>query len=95
MEMDEINEDFPDTGVAMVIGANDIVNPSAEDDPTSPIAGMPVLQVWQAQTTIVMKRSMASGYAGVDNPLFYKENNRMLFGDAKKMLEEVLAALRA
>jgi NAD(P) transhydrogenase subunit beta len=95
MEMDEINEDFPDTGVAMVIGANDIVNPSAEDDPTSPIAGMPVLQVWKAQTTIVMKRSMASGYAGVDNPLFYKENNRMLFGDAKKMLEEVLAALRA
>jgi len=95
MEMDEINEDFPETGVAMVIGANDIVNPSAEDDPTSPIAGMPVLQVWKAQTTIVMKRSMASGYAGVDNPLFYKENNRMLFGDAKKMLEEVLAALRA
>jgi NAD(P) transhydrogenase subunit beta len=95
MEMDEINEDFPDTSVAMVIGANDIVNPSAEDDPTSPIAGMPVLEVWKAQTTIVMKRSMASGYAGVDNPLFYKENNRMLFGDAKKMLEEVLAALRA
>jgi hypothetical protein len=95
MEMDEINEDFPDTSVAMVIGANDIVNPSAQDDPTSPIAGMPVLEVWKAQTTIVMKRSMASGYAGVDNPLFYKENNRMLFGDAKKMLEEVLAALRA
>jgi NAD(P) transhydrogenase subunit beta len=95
MEMDEINEDFPDTSVAMVIGANDIVNPSAEDDPTSPIAGMPVLEVWKAQTTIVMKRSMASGYAGVDNPLFYKENNRMLFGDAKKMLEDVLAALRA
>jgi H+-translocating NAD(P) transhydrogenase subunit beta len=95
MEMDEINEDFPDTSVAMVIGANDIVNPSAEDDPTSPIAGMPVLEVWKAQTTIVMKRSMASGYAGVDNPLFYKENNRMLFGDAKKMLEDVLGALRA
>ena len=95
MEMDEINEDFPQTSVAMVIGANDIVNPSAEDDPTSPIAGMPVLEVWKAQTTIVMKRSMASGYAGVDNPLFYKENNRMLFGDAKKMLEDVLAALRA
>jgi H+-translocating NAD(P) transhydrogenase subunit beta len=94
MEMDEINEDFPDTSVAMVIGANDIVNPSAEDDPTSPIAGMPVLEVWKAQTTIVMKRSMASGYAGVDNPLFYKENNRMLFGDAKKMLEDVLTALR-
>jgi NAD(P) transhydrogenase subunit beta len=95
MEMDEINDDFPNTSVAMVIGANDIVNPSAQDDPGSPIAGMPVLEVWKAQTTIVMKRSMASGYAGVDNPLFYKENNRMLFGDAKKMLDEVLAALRA
>jgi NAD(P) transhydrogenase subunit beta len=94
LEMDEINADFPATDVAMVIGANDIVNPAAEDDPNSPIAGMPVLQVWKAKTSIVMKRSMASGYAGVDNPLFYKENNRMLFGDAKKMLEEVLAALR-
>jgi NAD(P) transhydrogenase subunit beta len=94
MEMDEINEDFPDTDVAMVIGANDIVNPSAQDDPTSPIAGMPVLEVWKAHTSIVMKRSMASGYAGVDNPLFYKENNRMLFGDAKKMLDEVLGALK-
>ena len=95
LEMDEINEDFPDTAVTMVIGANDIVNPSAQDDPSSPIAGMPVLEVWKSQTTIVMKRSMASGYAGVDNPLFYKENNRMLFGDAKKMLDEVLAALKA
>jgi NAD(P) transhydrogenase subunit beta len=94
LEMDEINEDFPDTDVAMVIGANDIVNPSAQDDPGSPIAGMPVLEVWKARTTIVMKRSMASGYAGVDNPLFYKENNRMLFGDAKKMLDEVLVALK-
>ena len=94
MEMDEINEDFPDTDVAIVIGANDIVNPAAQDDPDSPIAGMPVLEVWQAKTSIVMKRSMASGYAGVDNPLFYKENNRMLFGDAKKMLDEVLGALR-
>jgi NAD(P) transhydrogenase subunit beta len=94
MEMDEINEDFPKTDVTMVIGANDIVNPAAQDDPTSPIAGMPVLEVWKAKTSIVMKRSMASGYAGVDNPLFYKENNRMLFGDAKKMLDEVLAALR-
>ena len=95
LEMDELNEDFPDTDVAMVIGANDIVNPAAQDDPTSPIAGMPVLEVWKAKTSIVMKRSMASGYAGVDNPLFYKENNRMLFGDAKKMLDEVLAALKA
>ncbi len=94
MEMDEINDDFPDTDVAIVIGANDIVNPAAQDDPDSPIAGMPVLEVWQAKTSIVMKRSMASGYAGVDNPLFYKENNRMLFGDAKKMLDEVLGALR-
>jgi NAD(P) transhydrogenase subunit beta len=94
MEMDEINQDFPDTDVTMVIGANDIVNPAAQDDPGSPIAGMPVLEVWKARTSIVMKRSMASGYAGVDNPLFYKDNNRMLFGDAKKMLDEVLAALR-
>jgi NAD(P) transhydrogenase subunit beta len=95
MEMDEVNADFPDTDVAMVIGANDIVNPAAQEDPTSPIAGMPVLEVWRAKTSIMMKRSMATGYAGVDNPLFYKENNRMLFGDAKKMLEEVLTALKA
>ncbi|MCC7122100.1 MAG: Re/Si-specific NAD(P)(+) transhydrogenase subunit beta [Gammaproteobacteria bacterium] len=94
-EMDEINDEFAATDLAMVIGANDIVNPAAQDDPNSPIAGMPVLEVWKAKTSIVMKRSMASGYAGVDNPLFYKENNRMLFGDAKKMLDEVLTALRA
>jgi NAD(P) transhydrogenase subunit beta len=94
-EMDELNEDFPKTDVSMIIGANDIVNPAAQDDPTCPIAGMPVLEVWKAKTSIVMKRSMASGYAGVDNPLFYKDNNRMLFGDAKKMLDEVLMALKA
>ncbi|MFM7272870.1 MAG: NAD(P)(+) transhydrogenase (Re/Si-specific) subunit beta, partial [Gammaproteobacteria bacterium] len=93
LEMDEINEDFPETDVAMVIGANDIVNPSAEEDPTSPLAGMPVLEVWKAKTSIMMKRSMASGYAGVDNPLMFRENNRMLFGDARKTLDEVHAAL--
>jgi NAD(P) transhydrogenase subunit beta len=95
LEMDEINDDFPDTDVAMVIGANDIVNPAAQDDPASPIAGMPVLEVWKARQSIVMKRSMATGYAGVDNPLFYKDNNRMLFGDAKQMLDEVLATLKS
>ena len=94
MEMDEINEDFPSTDVVLVIGANDIVNPSAQDEPNSPIAGMPVLEVWKAQTAIVMKRSMASGYAGVDNPLFFKDNTRMLFGDAKQSLDGVLKALK-
>ena len=94
-EMDELIEDLPNADVSMIIGANDIVNPAALEDPSSPIAGMPVLEVWKAKTSIVMKRSMATGYAGVDNPLFYKDNNRMLFGDAKKMLDEVLAALKA
>ena len=95
LEMDEIQDEFPQTDVVLVIGANDTVNPAAEDDPGSPIAGMPVLEVWKSKTVIVMKRSMASGYAGVENPLFFKENTRMLFGDAKKMLDEVLVALRA
>ncbi|MEE9239610.1 MAG: Re/Si-specific NAD(P)(+) transhydrogenase subunit beta [bacterium] len=88
-EMDEINGDFPNIDVAMVIGANDIVNPSALTDPESPIAGMPVLEVWKAKTTIVLKRSMATGYAGVQNPLFFKENTRMLFGDARSSLDTV------
>ena len=92
-EMDEINDDFPDVDVSVVIGANDIVNPSAQEEPNSPIAGMPVLECWKGKTTIVLKRSMASGYAGVDNPLFYKENTRMLFGDAKDSLEAVLKYL--
>ena len=94
-EMDEINEEFPEIDVSIVIGANDIVNPSAQEEPNSPIAGMPVLEVWKGKTTIVMKRSMATGYAGVDNPLFYKENTRMFFGDAKTKLEEVLKSISA
>jgi len=93
LEMDEINEDFPETDVVLVIGANDIVNPAAQEVPESPIAGMPVLEVWKAKTTVVLKRSMATGYAGVDNPLFYKENTRMLFGDAKSSITDVLAGL--
>lgn len=93
LEMDELNDDFPDTDVSLVIGANDIVNPAAQTDPNSPIAGMPVLEVWKAKSCIVLKRSMASGYAGVDNPLFYKENTDMLFGDAKDSMTEVLQHL--
>jgi H+-translocating NAD(P) transhydrogenase subunit beta len=95
LEMDEINQDFPTTDVVMVIGANDIVNPAAEDDPGSPIAGMPVLQVWKSKLVIVNKRSRAAGYAGIDNPLFYKPVTRMLFGDAKDAVEKVVAALKA
>ena len=92
-EMDEINDDFPNIDVSIVIGANDIVNPSALTDPNSPIAGMPVLECWKGKTTIVLKRSMATGYAGVQNPLFFKENTRMLFGDAKGTCEKIAAAL--
>jgi len=92
-EMDEVNDDFPKIDVSIVIGANDIVNPSAQEEPDSPIAGMPVLEVWKGTTTIVLKRSMATGYAGVQNPLFFKENTRMLFGDAKESLDAVLKAL--
>src|SRR5690349_2910354 len=93
MEMDEINDDFEDTDVVLVIGANDTVNPAAAEDPGSPIAGMPVLQVWEANDVIVFKRSMASGYAGVANPLFYRDNSKMLFGDARDRVEDIVKAL--
>src|SRR6185312_4673456 len=93
-EMDEINEDFPNTDVVMVIGANDIVNPSAEEDSSSPIYGMPVLQVWKAARVVMLKRSMAAGYAGVDNPLVYNDNTLMLFGDAKQSVTKLLTAVR-
>jgi NAD(P) transhydrogenase subunit beta len=93
LEMDEVNDDFGDTSVVLVIGANDTVNPAAAEDPTSPIAGMPVLRVWEADNVIVFKRSMSSGYAGVANPLFYRENASMLFGDAKDRVEDILKAL--
>jgi len=93
LELDEINPDFPTTDVVLVIGANDTVNPAAEDDPGSPIAGMPVLEVWKAHDVIVFKRSMAVGYAGVQNPLFYRDNTAMLFGDAKARVENILQAL--
>ncbi|NKB37174.1 MAG: Re/Si-specific NAD(P)(+) transhydrogenase subunit beta [Gammaproteobacteria bacterium] len=94
-EMDEINDDFPKIDVSIIIGANDIVNPSAQEDPNSPIAGMPVLECWKGKTTIVLKRSMATGYAGVQNPLFFKENTRMYFGDAKDSLDAVLKLLNS
>ena len=94
-ELDEINDDFGDTDVVVVIGANDIVNPSAEDDRASPIYGMPVLQAWKAARVVMLKRSMATGYAGVENPLCFRENTVMLFGDAKQTVLKVLAALQA
>ncbi len=95
LEMDEINEDMPDTDVVMVIGANDVVNPGAQDDPSSPIYGMPVIEAWKAERVIVMKRSMSAGYAGVENPLFYKPNTDMLYGDAKDSVEKILTYLKA
>jgi NAD(P) transhydrogenase subunit beta len=94
LEMDEINEDFPSTDLVLVVGANDVVNPGALDDPTSPIYGMPVLEAWKASQVVIFKRSMGSGYSGVDNPLFYLENSEMLLGDAKKSADEILNALR-
>ena len=93
-EMDEINDDFGNIDVSIVIGANDIVNPSALNDPNSPIAGMPVIECWKGETTIVLKRSMASGYAGIGNPLFVLDNTRMLFGDANATMQAVLKALK-
>jgi len=93
-EMDEINSELPDTDLVMVIGANDTVNPGAQDDPASPIYGMPVVEVWKAKTVIVMKRSMAVGYAGVQNPLFFKENTEMLYGDAKDSVEKIMSSLK-
>ena len=93
LELDEINDDFAETDVVLVIGANDTVNPAAAEDPGSPIAGMPVLHVWEAKDVVVFKRSMASGYAGVQNPLFFRDNTQMLFGDAKQRVEDILRAL--
>jgi NAD(P) transhydrogenase subunit beta len=91
--MDEINDDFAHTTVVLVIGANDTVNPAAMEDANSPIAGMPVLRVWEAESVIVFKRSMSTGYAGVQNPLFFRTNTQMLFGDAKTRVEDILRAL--
>jgi NAD(P) transhydrogenase subunit beta len=93
MEMDEINDEFPETDTVLVIGANDTVNPSAMEDPSSPIAGMPVLEVWKANTVVVFKRSMSAGYAGVQNPLFFKDNSYMCFGDARETVEKILKAM--
>ncbi|NDG37521.1 MAG: NAD(P)(+) transhydrogenase (Re/Si-specific) subunit beta, partial [Alphaproteobacteria bacterium] len=93
LEMDEINDDFPSTDVAIVIGSNDIVNPAAQDDPNSPIAGMPVLECWKAKQVFVSKRGQGTGYSGIENPLFFKENTRMFYGDAKASLDQLLTLI--
>ena len=93
LEMDEINEDFPSTDVAIVIGSNDIVNPAAQDDPNSPIAGMPVLECWKSKQVFVSKRGQGTGYSGIENPLFFKENTRMFYGDAKESLNKLLSLI--
>ena len=91
--MDEINEDFNDTDIVIILGANDIVNPAAQEDPNSPIAGMPVLEVWKARQVIISKRGQGRGYSGIENPLFFKDNSRMLYGDAKSSLDQILAEI--
>ena len=93
LEMDEINEDFNDTDIVIILGANDIVNPAAQEDPNSPIAGMPVLEVWKARQVIISKRGQGRGYSGIENPLFFKDNSRMLYGDAKSSLDQILAEI--
>ena len=91
--MDEINEDFANTDIVLILGANDIVNPAAQEDPNSPIAGMPVLEVWKAGQVIISKRGQGRGYSGIENPLFFKDNSRMLYGDAKASLDQILTSL--
>ena len=93
MEMDVIFEDFPDTDMVIILGANDIVNPAAQEDPNSPIAGMPVLEVWKARQVIISKRGQGRGYSGIENPLFYKDNSNMLYGDAKDSISSILSKL--